>query len=78
MNKKITLRPWQTKAVKTIAQALCVPHSLVAVNASVGSGKTFVPFEAIVNFIKQHIAFIHTSFLLSQRESSAQGKVCRR
>lgn len=54
MNKKITLRPWQTKAVKTIAQALCVPHSLVAVNASVGSGKTFVPFEAIVNFIKQH------------------------
>ena len=54
MNKKITLRPWQTKAVKTIAQALCVPHSLVAVNACVGSGKTFVPFEAIVNFIKKH------------------------
>lgn len=54
MTKKITLRPWQKDAVKTIAQALQIPHSLVAVNASVGSGKTFVPFEAIVNFIKQH------------------------
>ena len=54
MNKKITLRPWQKDAVKTIAQALQTPHSLVAVNACVGSGKTFVPIEAIVNFIKQH------------------------
>ena len=54
MDKKIKLRPWQKDAVKTIAQALQVPHSLVAVNACVGSGKTFVPFEAIVNFIKQH------------------------
>lgn len=54
MNKKITLRPWQKDAVKTIAQALQTPHSLVAVNACVGSGKTFVPFEAVVNFIKQH------------------------
>ncbi len=54
MTQKITLRPWQEKAVETIAQALCVPHSLVAVNACVGSGKTFVPFEAIVNFINNH------------------------
>ena len=54
MDKKIKLRPWQKDAVKTIAQALQTPHSLVAVNACVGSGKTFVPFEAIVNFIKQH------------------------
>ena len=54
MDKKIKLHPWQKDAVKTIAQALQTPHSLVAVNACVGSGKTFVPFEAIVNFIKQH------------------------
>lgn len=54
MNKKITLRPWQENAVETINQALQTPHSLVAVNACVGSGKTFVPFEAIVNFINNH------------------------
>lgn len=54
MIKKITLRPWQKKAVKTITTALKTPNSLVAVNACVGSGKTFVPFEAIVNFIKKH------------------------
>ena len=58
MNKKktqnIELRPWQKNAVATIANALKTPHSLVAVNACVGSGKTFVPFEAIVNFILTH------------------------
>ncbi len=54
MTKKITLRPWQKNAVNTIATALQTPNSLVAVNACVGSGKTFVPFEAIVNFIKSH------------------------
>jgi len=54
MTKKITLRPWQKNAVATIAEALKTPNSLVAVNACVGSGKTFVPFEAIVNFILAH------------------------
>lgn len=54
MTKKITLRHWQEIAVETIAEALKTPHSLVAVNACVGSGKTFVPFEAIVNFILEH------------------------
>lgn len=50
----IELRDWQKKAVDTIAEALKSPHSKVAINACVGSGKTFVPFEAIVQFINNH------------------------
>ena len=41
----IELRDWQKKAVDTIAEALKSPHSKVAINACVGSGKTFVPFD---------------------------------
>ena len=78
----IKLRPWQKDAVKTIAQALQTPHSLVAVNACVGSGKTFVPFEAIVNFIKQHKnektfhVFVCPRIKLCKQQAKEAEKLC--
>lgn len=49
------LRDWQKNAKTTIQTALQnEPHSLVAVNACVGSGKTLVPYEAIRIFIENH------------------------
>lgn len=51
-NFGITLRPWQDNAAETIGHALMVPHSITSVNACVGSGKTFVPFAAIVKYIE--------------------------
>ena len=49
------LRPWQVFAKNKINEiAEQEAHSLIAVNACVGSGKTTVAMQAMVDFIKRN------------------------
>ena len=55
MEEPKTLRPWQKNAKERINKISSEnEHSLIAVNACVGSGKTTVAMEAMVDFIKRN------------------------